>query len=394
MDYDNRTYLLFILITIVIVLLVVFSFSYRSKRRSLNLVRNVINSFSQPFYVINAKNHRIEFANHAALSDRLPIKNRCSTLHGKINKPCKGQGCNCSLENLYKTKEQYKTDDLEIEINGQVEYYELHGFPVFNKKGELIKVIEYNRDITPRRRAEIALEQSEKNLRNALVAKDKYFSILAHDVRNPFNFLIGISDLLRTGLDEISREELQLTLEKIHKTSIQTHRIFENLLFWAQAQTGEIRFVPRRLNIREMIEENVDYVRVFAEFKGVEIATAKLNGIYAFADENMIKTVLRNLMMNAIKFTAHGGKIMIDADQKDGMTEVRVSDTGVGIAEENINKLFSIEENFSTVGTANESGFGLGLVVSKEFIEMNKGRISVSSTQGVGSTFRFTLPNA
>lgn len=390
----TEQYLLIILIAIVMGLLVVFSFSYRSKKRSLNLVRNVINSFSQPFYVINAKNHSIEFANHAALSERLPVTNRCSTLQGKINKPCKGQGCNCSLENLYKTKEQYKTDDLEVEINGEVEYYELHGFPVFNKKGELIKVIEYNRDITPRRRAEIALEQSEKNLRKALVAKDKYFSILAHDVRNPFNFLIGISDLLRTGLDEISKEELQLTLEKIHKTSIQTHRIFENLLFWAQAQTGEIKFVPTKLNIRELIEENVDTVRVFAEFKGVEIGTAKLNGIYAFADENMIKTVLRNLLMNAIKFTTEGGKIMIDADQKDGMTEVRVSDTGVGIAQENINKLFSIEENFSTVGTANESGFGLGLVVSKEFIEMNQGKISVSSTQGVGSTFSFTLPNA
>jgi len=385
-------FILIVLIVLVVGLSVVFAVFWHLNRRNLLLVRNVMNSFTHPLYVINAKTNKVEFANPAALLQRLPEGNRCATLKGRINKPCKGHECNCSLEYLYKTGEKYKTDNLEVEVNGQSEYYELHGFPIFNKNGELTKVIEYNRDITARRRAEIALEQSEENLRKALAAKNKYFSILAHDVRNPFNFLIGITDLLRRDLDDIPKEQLVQMLDKIHKTSIQTHRIFENLLFWAQSQTGDINFSPKKLNIREMIEENVDIVRIFAEYKGLEIGLENKNGIYAYADENMVKTVLRNLLMNAIKFTGHGGRITVKARHVKDMTEIDVTDTGVGISLENQRRLFSIEENFSTPGTENENGFGLGLVVSREFIEMNKGQISVTSSPGNGSTFTFTLP--
>lgn len=381
-------------IILVVILIAVFIVFWLQNRRNLRMVRDVMNSFTHPLYVINAKTHKVEFANPVALLQRLPEGNRCSTLRGKINKPCKGQDCSCSLENLYKTGEKYKTGNLEIEVNGVTEYYELHGFPIFDKKGRLNKVIEYNRDITARRKAEIALAKSEENLRRALAAKDKYFSILAHDVRNPFNFLIGITDLLRRDLDDIPKEQLVQMLDKIHKTSIQTHRIFENLLFWAQAQTGDIRWVPRKINMRELIEENIDNVRIFAEHKGLEIRAEKMNGIYAYADENMVKTVLRNLLMNAIKFTDQGGKITVAASQNKGMTQVEVADTGIGIKEADQHKIFSIESNFSTEGTARESGFGLGLVVSKEFIEMNKGQISFTSKPGTGSTFRFTLPKA
>lgn len=385
-------FLMIVLIGLLSGLSVFSALIWRSNRRNLNLVKNVVNAFTHPFYVINAKNHKVEFANPAALSQRLPVSNRCHTLEGRINKPCRGEGCSCSLEHLYQTGEKYKTGNLEIEVNGQTEYYELHGFPVFNKKGVLVKVIEYNRDITARRRAEIALVQSEENLRKALAAKNKYFSILAHDVRNPFNFLIGITDLLRRDLDDIPKEQRVQILDKIHKTSIQTHRIFENLLFWAQAQTGDIRFSPARLNIRELIDENIENVRIFAEHKGLEIGSEQGNGIYAYGDENMVKTVLRNLLMNAIKFTGHGGRISVNARHIRDMAEINVTDTGIGISMENQRRLFSIEENFSTPGTENENGFGLGLVVSREFIEMNKGQISVMSSPGNGSTFTFTLP--
>jgi signal transduction histidine kinase len=280
----------------------------------------------------------------------------------------------------------------EITRNGQTEYHELHGFPIFNKKGELEKVIEYSHDITARKTFELALAKSDKKLRRAIAAKDKYFSILAHDVRNPFNFLIGISDLLQNDLDEISKDELRSILDKIHKTSIQTHRIFENLLYWAQTQTGDISYNPKVLNIKELIDECVDITRVFAENKGLLIEALPNNGIYAFADENMAKMVLRNLTMNAIKFTGRGGKIQIGVQRKNTEAQINVSDTGIGIEQKDIKRLFKIEENFSTVGTEKETGFGLGLVLSKEFVEKNNGKIRVKSKPGEGSTFSFTLP--
>jgi signal transduction histidine kinase len=352
-----------------------------------------MDSINHPFYVINAKNLNIEYANSAALALELPVASRCTTLKGKLDKPCSGKNCgSCSLEYSYEKNMLYKNDNLKIVRDGKTEFYELQGFPVFNKKGELEKIIEYSRNITSRKTAEIALEQSEGNLRKAMAAKDKYFSILAHDVRNPFNFLIGISGLLQTELDDISRDELKSVLEKIHKTCTQTHQIFENLLYWAQTQTGEIRFEPQRLNVKNMIDESIEMAKFFAENKGVRVTAIPQNGVYAFADETMVKAVLRNLTMNAVKFTESGGQITIGVEQKDGWAIIRVSDTGIGIPKSDLKKLFKIEENYSTIGTNKEPGFGLGLVLSKEFIEKNNGQIKVQSTEGEGSTFNFTLP--
>lgn len=351
-----------------------------------------MDSINHPFYVVNANNCKVEFANQAGQSTHVPIDPQCFTLKEKFNKPCTGAACECSLSNIFKEKGHYKSDVFEINHNGQTEYHELHGFPIFDKHGSLEKVIEYSRDITARKKAEIALEKTEKELRQAIAARDKYFSVLAHDVKNPFNFLIGISELLQNDLSDFSEEELKAILEKIHKTSIQTHRIFENLLYWAQTQTGDISFNPKVFHVKELIDDCVDTTRIFAENKGIKLEALPVNGVYAYADENMVKTVLRNLTMNAIKFTGKGGKIQIGVQKNDSMAEIEVTDNGIGIEQKDLSKLFKIEENFSTTGTEKEPGFGLGLLLSKEFVEKNKGEIGVKSQPGKGSTFTFTLP--
>jgi signal transduction histidine kinase len=375
----------------IVVTVNVYFFLFRSKKQSRDLLKKVLDSLSHPFYVVNAKTCEIEFTNTAGKTTHVPIDPQCFTLKEKISKTCIGN-CECALRSIFKEKGLSKAEEFEINHNGQTEYHELHGFPIFNNKGELEQVIEYSRDITARKSAELALEKSEKELRDAIAAKDKYFSILAHDVRNPFNFLIGISELLQNDLDDISKEDLKVILDKIHKTSTQTHRIFENLLYWAQSQTGDISFSPKVLNIKELIDDCVETTSIFAENKGLVVEALPHNGIYAYADENMIKMVLRNLTMNAIKFTEKGGRIQIALHQKNSMAEVQVTDTGVGIEQQDLEKLFKIEENYSTRGTDKETGFGLGLVVSKEFIEKNNGQISVQSKPGKGSTFSFTLP--
>jgi signal transduction histidine kinase len=384
--------LLFVLILLVLVSANVFFILYRSKKRSHDLLKKVMDSLNHPFYVVNAKSGKIEFTNLAGQTTHVPVDAQCFTLKEKINKPCSGEACECSLKNIFKAKGHYKSDVFEIKRDGKTEYHELHGFPIFNKKGDLEKVIEYSRDITTRKNAELALEKSEKELRKAIAAKDKYFSVLAHDVRNPFNFLIGISDLLQNDLEHISKDELRSILDKKHKTSIQTHRIFENLLYWAQSQTGGIGYTPKVLNVKDLIDDCIETTRIFAENKGLQLDALPNNGIYAYADENMVKTVLRNLTLNAIKFTDKGGKIRIGVKRKNSLAEIQVMDTGIGIDEKDLHKLFKIEENFSTIGTEKEPGFGLGLVLSKEFIEKNNGSITVKSKPGEGSTFTFTLP--
>jgi two-component system, sensor histidine kinase and response regulator len=383
---------LLLLVLLIILSVNVFFLLYYTKKRSQTLLKKILDSLSHPFYIINAKSWELEFTNAAGKSTDVPIDARCFSIKQTKNETCQGEDCACSIKNIFQTNAQYKSDVFEITRNGQTEYHELHGFPVFNKKGELEKVIEYSHDITARKTIDLALAKSDKNLRKAIAAKDKYFSILAHDVRNPFNFLIGISELLQNDLDEISKDELRSILAKIHKTSIQTHRIFENLLYWAQTQTGDISYNPKVLNVKEMIDECVDITRVFAENKGLLIEALPGNGIFAYADENMAKMVLRNLTMNAIKFTGRGGKIQIGVQRNNANAEINVTDTGIGIDQKDLKRLFKIEENFSTAGTEKEAGFGLGLVLSKEFVEKNKGKIKVKSKPGEGSTFSFTLP--
>jgi signal transduction histidine kinase len=351
-----------------------------------------MDSLNHPFYVVNAKTGKIEFTNLAGQTTQLPVDPQCFTLKEKINKPCDSAACECSLKNIFKENAHYKSDVFEVKKDDRTEYHELHDFSIFNKKGDLEKVIEYSRDITVRKTAELALEKSERELRKAIALKDKYFSILAHDVRNPFNFLIGISELLQNDLDKISKDELRLILDKIHKTSIQTHRIFENLLYWAQSQTGDIAYNPKVLNVKDVIEDCIETLKVFAEHKGLVIEALPNNGVYAWADVNMVKIVLRNLTMNAIKFTAKGGKIQIGVQKKNSVAEIHVADTGIGIDPINMKRLFKIEENFSTIGTEKEPGMGLGLVLSKEFVEKNNGQIQAKSKPGEGSTFIFTLP--
>jgi signal transduction histidine kinase len=343
---------------------------------------------------VDVKSGKIEFANANAKAGHIPKKFRCKTLQREIDKPCIGKNCNCTINRLIKSKKPYKSENLHIPVYGKRTYFELFGYPILNNKGEVEKIIEYNRNITPRKQAELKLKKSEKKLKNAVLLKDKYFSILAHDVRNPFNFLIGISELLQVGLDDIPKDELKSILEKIHITSKQTNTIFENLLFWARAQTGEISFNPVKLNVKDTLQENIRNLSLFAEAKNLNMTIEAMEEIYAHADENMVETILRNLSMNAIKFTKNDGSISFYAEQKNGKVQISVKDTGIGMSEEEINQLFRPEEKISQSGTNNEKGFGLGLLVSKEFVEKNKGSITVRSKKGEGSTFSFTLPAA
>ena len=179
----------------------------------------------------------------------------------------------------------------------------------------------------------------------------------------------------------------------IKTSSESAFNILENLLHWARTQTDTIRYNPAQIKISELIEQNIELTKASAENKSISLISEIESDSGVYADSNMINLVIRNLVSNAIKFTKEEGSIMIRCHEvKPDELAVSITDTGIGMSKENIDKLFRIDEYFSTTGTSGEGGTGLGLIICKEFVEKNKGKISIESDPGIGSTFTFTLP--
>jgi two-component system sensor histidine kinase/response regulator len=248
-------------------------------------------------------------------------------------------------------------------------------------------------EIEERKATELTLQISQKELRSANAAKDKFFSIIAHDLKNPFNAIIGLTSMLIEDYDSFSRDEQKDFLSSIKSSAENTFRLLQNLLEWSQTQTGKIAMEPAQFNIFPLICEIFDLVRPSADHKAIRMDMDVPANLQVFADKNMINTVLRNLLLNAVKFTRNGGLIMLSAVKADDRVEIAVTDNGVGIKPEKLCKLFTIDSSVASQGTAGEEGTGLGLILCKEFVEKNSGSIRVESIEGAGSTFTVSLPS-
>ncbi|MEI6455546.1 MAG: PAS domain S-box protein [bacterium] len=245
-----------------------------------------------------------------------------------------------------------------------------------------------------RRQSEEALKVSEARLRDSNVAKDKFFSIIAHDLRGPFNAIIGFSDLLYSDYESLEKSEKKAMIKNIHDASVGTFKLLENLLEWSRIRTGRTVPGPENVDLSTIANSTLGFLKPLAEKKNIKLFSGIHYGTIAYCDENMITTVVRNLIANAIKFTNAGGNVRIWATHNEELIEVTVADNGIGISPENLEKLFRLDESVKTRGTAGEQGTGLGLLLSREFIELNGGRIWAESEPGKGSQFRFTLPRS
>ncbi|MBK7885287.1 MAG: HAMP domain-containing histidine kinase [Chitinophagaceae bacterium] len=221
--------------------------------------------------------------------------------------------------------------------------------------------------------------------------KDKFFSILAHDLRNPFNNILGYSLLLLNNLRNYDLNKIEDHIKVVYKMSKQTYNLLEEILMWAKSQSGSISYKPEELNFSELCQGIIESLKLSAIAKNITINYAE-NNINVSADENMLKTILRNLISNAIKFTHPDGIINISAKSDETNGIITISDNGVGIDKNNFQKLWEITTHYSTTGTASEKGTGFGLILCKEFVEKNGGRIWVESVLGKGSDFTFTIP--
>ena len=280
----------------------------------------------------------------------------------------------------------------------------------FNEKSDIIKGFEYggvDYVTKPFNKAELLsrvfthlelkyskdkIEKQNEQLKELNNTKDKFFSIIAHDLKNPFNNLINFSELLLRSFSKFSDEKKLLFIKSINTASNSGYKLLENLLEWSRLQTGRMKYKADSFDIKTIIDNNLTLVAATALEKSVQLNSDIKENTIVYADKNMLDTIIRNLISNALKFTDKGGEITLSANIVNSMLEISVKDTGVGISPENINKLFRIDQNYSTEGTANERGTGLGLVLCKEFVEKNGGKIWVKSEENVGSEFCFTTP--
>ena len=247
-------------------------------------------------------------------------------------------------------------------------------------------------DITKRKKFEEQLIKYTEELKLLNAAKDKFFSIISHDLRNPFNSLLGLTEYISHSYDEMTPLEIKSSISNVYNASKQVYNLILNLLEWSMIQSGRLTVTKGVINLAELGNEVMNLYAESANHKQIKMLNSMDQAIHIYADKYMIDTIIRNFVSNSVKFTKPGGTITIKGVINGDNAEVSVTDTGIGISAEDQKNLFRIDEQTRRDGTANEKGTGLGLILCKEFIEKNNGVLWVESEEGKGSRFSFTVP--
>jgi PAS domain S-box-containing protein len=259
--------------------------------------------------------------------------------------------------------------------------------PILSNSDKVDRFIAISADISQ-------LKATERKLQKLVATKDKFFSIIAHDLKNPFHSIMGISELLSTDETRYSEEKIKELHTHLYKVAHQGYQLLTNLLEWARSQTGRLDFKFESVKLYDLVEESFELLDSASQQKQLNMENLIEEDLHIWADRNTIKTVLRNLISNAVKYTPSGGYVRVYNHYRNGQVEVFVEDNGVGISPENLEKLFRIDTNYTTKGTEEEGGTGLGLILCKEFVEKNGGELKVDSVLESGSTFSFTVNRA
>lgn len=284
-----------------------------------------------------------------------------------------------SVEDAILKMDTAKTDVLPVGENGK--------FVGLVFKNELYKYIsEYNLEL------ENVIKERTVALEEAIATKDLMFSIIAHDLKSPFNAILGFTSLLKNKLRTMDFEKAEKLICGMNSQARNTYNLLEDLLTWARDNSNKIAYNPVFCNISVICNDVIDQIKDTAKMKEITINSFHLNEVYAFADKNMVEVILRNLIVNAIKFTENFGKIDIYSMPDGEFIEIAVADNGIGINEKLKSKLFKSDFNESSPGTANEKGSGLGLVICKRFVERHQGKIWIENKTEKGTTIKFTLP--
>lgn len=305
--------------------------------------------------------------------------------------------------------EKYRADEVAIMQSGKpkLNYHESHikngekrcyvsnKLPFFDENNEVIGIVGTSEDISEQKRIHMELEKLSGELKVQNETKNKFFSIVSHDLINPIAGIIGFSELLKENSDDLKSEKIKSFATIINKSANFTLALLHDLLEWSRVQIGSIEPESENFILSDLLAHNIVGVSPLVSSKKIVLIADFPNNLSVYADKKMISTITRNLLSNAIKFTPKGGAITISSKEiilnNKKKIETTITDTGIGMSEEKVSKLFKIEHNYRSAGTDKEAGTGLGLVLCNEFIQKNNGTIKVISKENVGSSFIFTL---
>jgi signal transduction histidine kinase len=335
----------------------------------------------------------VEFANDRFFEilhlDRLTYLNNPAIIHTLIYNDDKASFARVNVEsNLHTTPFSWEGRFL---VNNNIIWIHFKSIPRVLANGDILWTGTLD-DITKRKQTEEYIKLKNAELQKLNADKDIFMSILAHDLLNPFNAILGYLDLLLCNFHQYDLSKIESQLTVVNDAALSAFYLLEDLLMWARSQSGKIPFSPREFNINTSCQNVLDILKPYANNKNITINAINTENTLVFADINMLNTILRNLISNAIKFTNNGGLIIVYAQQNNSDITVTVSDNGVGIPNDVKAQLFDITKTHSSKGTANEKGTGLGILLCKEFVEKHGGKIWVESEVGKGSEFKFTLP--
>jgi signal transduction histidine kinase len=224
-------------------------------------------------------------------------------------------------------------------------------------------------------------------------AKDNFFSILSHDLRAPFDSILGFSEILKNEFNDLSDSEKELYIDSLYEASRHVYNLLNNLLQYSRFQLGNVEFNPKKIILKEIVEKNVSILKNMAMKKGIHIGIESLENMVVYADEDMLNSILVNLISNGIKFTKRGGEVCISAWKSGKFIEITIKDNGIGMDEDTLYKLFNLNIKKSRPGTENETGTGLGLFITQKYVEKNGGSLDAVSQLNKGTSFTFTLPS-
>ncbi|MDP2301390.1 MAG: PAS domain S-box protein [Ignavibacteria bacterium] len=254
------------------------------------------------------------------------------------------------------------------------------------------EILAVARDITERKQFENNLQKISIELKESNAAKDKFLSILSHDLKGPFNGFLGITSIIADEAESLSLDELKQMSSELHKSLLGQYKLLEDLLEWSTLQTGRISFQPTLINVKSDITEIINLFLPNISAKNMDVLNQIVTEVTVHADKHLFNTLFRNLLSNALKFSKDNGKIIFQTSINDESVRISVKDNGVGIKEENIQKLFQFNNNITTLGTRGEKGTGFGLILCKDIMEKHGGTIEVESVEGEGTTFYINFP--